>query len=68
MLTTQWVKSSWSGDGSGCVEARLDDQRVLVRDTKQAGQGPILVFTHTEWAAFLKGARSGEFDLPGSVM
>ncbi len=65
MLTRQWEKSSKSTDGTGCVEARLDDRgNVLVRDTKQAGAGPVHEFTPSEWDAFLTGARNGEFDLP----
>jgi hypothetical protein len=34
-----------------------------VRDTKDAGRGPILTFTRAEWAAFVGGAKDGEFDL-----
>jgi hypothetical protein len=64
MLTDQWGKSTWSADGTGCLEARLAGDFVLVRDTKQAGRGPGLAFTHHEWEAFLEGARGGEFDLP----
>jgi hypothetical protein len=64
MLTDQWGKSTWSADGTGCLEARLADDMVLVRDTKQAGRGPVLAFTPGEWRAFLRGACGGEFDLP----
>ena len=38
-----------------------DDGTIGVRDTKQNGQGPVLVFTPSEWQAFLGGVREGEF-------
>jgi hypothetical protein len=36
---------------------------VAVRDSKNP-DGPKLVFTPSEWKAFLGGVRTGEFDLP----
>ncbi|SDH15702.1 protein of unknown function [Sinosporangium album] len=66
MLSDHWHKSSLSGStGGGCVEARWDGAAVHVRDTKQHGQGPMLMFTRGEWEAFLGGVAGGEFDLPG---
>ncbi|WP_327103512.1 DUF397 domain-containing protein [Nonomuraea glycinis] len=57
-----WVKSSRSGGGNNCVEvARNLPDVVAVRDSKNP-YGPALVFTHSEWAAFLAGAKAGEFD------
>ena len=44
----------------GCVEvARFT--RILVRDSKDPG-GPVLAYTVEEVAAFLDGAKKGEFD------
>ena len=40
-----------------------DDGTIGVRDTKQHGEGPILVFHPGEWDAFIGGVRAGEFDL-----
>jgi Domain of unknown function (DUF397) len=58
-----WFKSSFSGTANGCVEVRITPgSEVAVRDTKDR-TGPVLVFTPVEWAAFLAGARQGEFDL-----
>ena len=42
---TGWRTSSYSGSqGGNCVEVAGQDRRVLVRDTKQAGTGPVLRF------------------------
>lgn len=56
-----WVKSSYSGPQGNCVEiARLSDGAVAVRNSRHP-DGPALVFTSAEWAAFLSGAADGEF-------
>jgi hypothetical protein len=59
-----WRKSSYSGgSGGNCVEvADLPDGGRAVRDTKEQGRGPVLLFTAGEWAAFTAGVRAGEFD------
>ncbi|MFE7720119.1 DUF397 domain-containing protein [Nocardia rhizosphaerihabitans] len=60
----EWFKSSYSGGGNDCVEvAHLDGGLVGVRDSKNP-TGPALVFTPSEWDAFLAGARGGEFKRP----
>lgn len=56
-----WRKSSHSGgDGGECVEvgARPEDNRVLVRDTRDRG-GPALRFTPGAWQRFADRVRSG---------
>jgi Domain of unknown function (DUF397) len=58
-----WLKSSISTyNGSCCEIARLLEDRVGVRDTKDKGSGPVLIFSQSEWDAFLSGAKAGEFD------
>jgi hypothetical protein len=57
-----WRKSRHSG-GANCLEVRLDDGRIQVRDSKDPG-GAVLTFTTDEWVAFVAGAKDGEFDLP----
>jgi Domain of unknown function (DUF397) len=60
--TGRWRKSSHSA-ANGCVEvARLPEDRIAVRDSKDPG-GPVLHFTVDEWEAFLAGVRDDEFDL-----
>ena len=58
-----WRKSRRSGpQGGNCVEvARLADGQVAVRNSRHR-DGPALVFTAAEWAAFVGGARDGDFD------
>ncbi|WP_410535877.1 DUF397 domain-containing protein [Streptomyces sp. KL2] len=49
-----WFKSSHSGsDGGDCVEVAAGPEAVYVRDSKAAGDGPILRVGRDEWAAFL---------------
>lgn len=58
----RWIKSSPSYSNGNCVEvANLPEGNIGVRDSKDP-DGPVLVFTADEWAAFLGGVRSGEFD------
>jgi hypothetical protein len=58
---SEWIKASMSGDQGSCVEQRSHDGMIDVRDTKDRS-GPVLRFTHAEYAAWLDGARRGEFD------
>lgn len=63
MTDTPWIKATASGNNGGnCVELRRSGDRIEVRDTKDQGAGPILRFTAAEFAAFLDGAQTGEFD------
>ena len=62
MTTTPWVKTRKSGtNGGSCIEMRRHDDLIEVRDTKQAGTGPVLRFTRAEFAAWVDGATKGEF-------
>jgi hypothetical protein len=60
----QWRKSTRSGsNGGNCVEVADNlTEVVAVRDSKDK-TGPVLTFTRDEWAAFVAGAKDGEFDL-----
>lgn len=57
-----WVKSQHSNPSGNCVElACLPTGQIAVRNSRYPG-GPVLVYTRAEIAAFLAGARDGEFD------
>ncbi|MFG3438008.1 DUF397 domain-containing protein [Nonomuraea sp. NPDC047897] len=60
---TTWRRSSFCNGNSACVEvAPLADGNVALKDSKDE-DGPVLVFTPSEWEAFTAGVRDGEFDL-----
>jgi hypothetical protein len=54
-----WQKSTLSNAGGGCV--MVADLGVALRDSKDP-KGAQLHFTRLEFAAFVGGIRSGEFD------
>jgi hypothetical protein len=61
-----WFKSSYSNpekiDDTMCVEVTiLPDGQIGMRHSRDPG-GPALVYTRGEMAAFLAGAKAGEFD------
>ncbi|MGW3661287.1 DUF397 domain-containing protein [Streptomyces sp. NPDC005151] len=49
-----WSKSSYSGsDGGDCVEVATGHDAVYVRDSKVAGDAPVLRVSRGKWAAFV---------------
>ncbi len=54
-----WRKSSYSGPAGDCVEAGTGPSAVGVRDTKDRGDGPVLVFSPAAWAAFTAARKAG---------
>ncbi|GAA3115260.1 DUF397 domain-containing protein [Streptosporangium carneum] len=60
----EWKKSSRSGESGGnCVEVAGNLPGIIaVRDSKNP-TGPSLAFTPCEWETFVKGVKSGSFDL-----
>lgn len=65
LASVAWRISSRSGSGGGnCVEAGpLADGtgRVAVRHSKHP-DGPVIVYTRSEWEAFIAGVKDHEFD------
>lgn len=58
----EWIKSARSNQSGNCVEvARLPDGSVAVRNSRYP-EGPALVYTQAEMAAFVEGAKDGDFD------
>lgn len=61
-LDTTWIRSSHSGQVGNCVEVgRLDTGDIAMRNSRHP-DGPALVFTPAEIAAFVGGVGDGEFD------
>jgi hypothetical protein len=60
-----WIRSGRSGPtGGNCVEvAFLADGQIAMRNSRHP-RGPALIFTRSEWDAFLGGAKDGEFGRP----
>lgn len=63
-VEVEFYKSTASAPNPNtCVEvAHCDCNEVRVRDSKNP-TGPVLVFNHAEWDAFVAGVKLGEFDL-----
>jgi hypothetical protein len=66
LAAVSWIRSRRSGPtGGNCVEvAFLTGGDVALRNSRH-GDGPALIFTRSEWEAFLGGAGDGEFGQPG---
>ena len=57
-----WLKSRHSNPSGNCVEvACLPTGEIAVRNSRFP-TGPALLYTKAEIAAFLQGAKDGEFD------
>jgi hypothetical protein len=57
-----WQKSRRSNPSGNCVEmAELPNGEIAVRNSRDP-EGPALVYTLDEIAAFIAGARDGDFD------
>jgi len=62
LIGVNWQKSQHSNPNGACVEvAVLPDGEIAVRNSRFPA-GPALVYTRAEIAAFLAGAKDGEFD------
>nr|WP_206316070.1 DUF397 domain-containing protein [Streptomyces sp. C1-2] len=61
-MDARWIKSRHSNAEGNCVEvAALTGGGVAMRNSRDP-HGPALVYTSAEIAAFLAGAKDGEFD------
>lgn len=57
-----WRKSTHSGCVGNCVEvAALNSDKVAMRNSREPN-GPALIFSRGEMAAFLAGTKDGEFE------
>ncbi|MDT4988957.1 MAG: hypothetical protein QOI74_3051 [Micromonosporaceae bacterium] len=56
-----WRKSTRSGGQGNCVEVATTPAAIGMRDSKDRS-GPVLVFTNSQWQAFVDGVKTGDFD------
>jgi predicted secreted Zn-dependent protease len=56
-----WRKASRSGTGNCVQVAAAGRGMIAVRDSKNP-EGGLLIYTPSEWAAFIDGVKNGEFD------
>jgi hypothetical protein len=52
-VAVNWRTSSYSGQGTNCVEVAPAAAGVLLRDTKDKGDGPVIAFAPEQWTAFI---------------
>lgn len=62
-----WRKSTRSNNGTNCVEVDFTATRVLMRDTKDHGTGPVIGFTADQWATFVHEVLDGLPSVNGAV-
>ncbi|MEW2620854.1 DUF397 domain-containing protein [Streptomyces sp. NPDC048106] len=56
----RWIKASRSDGLNECVEVAKAGENVAVRNSRDP-EGPALILTRGEWAAFEDGMLKGEF-------
>jgi hypothetical protein len=56
-----WRKAEYSVNNGQCVELARAGGMIAIRDSKDPA-GPVLMYTPSEFHAFLDGAKNGEFD------
>ncbi|MFG2841867.1 DUF397 domain-containing protein [Kitasatospora sp. NPDC048296] len=60
MPSSEWQKSSYSGANDNCVEVRTANELIELRESDE--RDVIVRTTPSTFAAFLRGAKVGEFD------
>jgi len=58
-----WKTSTRSGANGQCVEVATNLPGIVAVRHSKDPDGPVILYTDAEWAAFTGGVRDGEFDL-----
>jgi len=61
-ILTDWRKSSFSFSNGNCAEVGTAPGVVGVRDTRDRGAGPVLLFAADSWRAFATALKAGTLD------
>lgn len=61
-----WHKSGRSNTTHGCVECAVEEDTIVVRDSKDP-DGPVLTFAPDSWRDFIAAVKAGEFDRPRTL-
>jgi hypothetical protein len=48
-------------NGGNCIRVAPIAEMIVIGDSKNP-DGPLLSYSHAEWAAFVEGVRQGDFD------
>lgn len=60
----EWRRGRGSDPDLGHVEIAFVEGYIAMRNSADAPDDPVLIFTPAEWEAFVLGAKDGEFDAP----
>jgi hypothetical protein len=59
LSSAAWRKSSYSACNGNCVEVAVHRDLIGVRDTKDEGRGPVLIFDGAAWRSFIDSLKGG---------
>ncbi|MEU3879787.1 DUF397 domain-containing protein [Streptomyces californicus] len=62
LLGARWVKATASDGRDDCVELAQIGESIAMRNSRHP-DGPALIFTKSELAAFVDGSSKGEFNV-----
>ncbi|GLY95736.1 DUF397 domain-containing protein [Actinoplanes sp. NBRC 103695] len=58
----EWRTSSRSGGSGQCVEVATNLSGIVAVRHSKRPDAEVIIYTEAEWAAFIGGAKDGEFD------